>query len=111
MVETDRAGGETHLVVCVEQVVGHRGERHLHVAAVETEIAADRTRRWGMVDAVTAIRRGDRFVAGIDPGGSARFEPTVCPSCAVVTLTMPDAADIPDCSDFPRRAWKAPGAR
>lgn len=107
---TDRGESATHRVVCVEQVEGHRGEYHLHVAALETREGDGTGRRWGLVDIVTAMRHGDRFLAGTEARDGPQFEPMVCPSCGVVTLAIPHGAVVPDCAAYARGGWRPPQA-
>ena len=66
---------------------------HDHVVAVATRDPDGGETRWTTVEAIAAIRDGERFVAAEDGlGGETIVEPSICPACPTVTLVVPDAS-------------------
>lgn len=102
MAHEDRGGpvpGASHDVICVHEVEGYRGARHSHVAALETREPDGSVRRWNIVDAVMAMRIGDRFFVRREGEHAATVEPSVCPRCQVMSLTVAEGAGLlPTCA-------------
>jgi hypothetical protein len=76
---------------------------HLHVIAVETADPDGGTTRWSLVQAIEAVRGGDRFVL-LEDGSAEPVElaPTVCPRCRLATMALDASASwerLPICAD------------
>lgn len=62
---------------------------HHHVSGVDTVDPDGGETHWTLVQVVAAVRDGERFVMGRAQGGQAAdLEPSVCPRCRLVTLSV-----------------------
>ena len=69
------------------------GSGHHHVGGVDTVDPDGGETHWTLVQVVSAVRDGERFVMGGTQGGrTADLEPAVCPRCRLVTLAVVDEA-------------------
>jgi len=63
---------------------------HHHVSGVDTVDPDGGETHWTLVQVVAAVRDGERFVMGGAQGGQAEdLEPSACPRCRLVTLSVP----------------------
>lgn len=63
---------------------------HHHVSGVETVDPDGGQTQWTLVQVIAAVRDGERFIMGGGQGGQAvDLEPSVCPRCRLVTLSVP----------------------
>ncbi|HEX7171657.1 MAG TPA: hypothetical protein VF365_03495 [Candidatus Limnocylindria bacterium] len=66
---------------------------HHHVSGVATVDPDGGETQWTLVQVIAAVRDGERFVMGGGQGGQAvDLEPSACPRCRLVTLSIPTAA-------------------
>lgn len=79
-------GARTFSVVSIEKDGAAAAEGHSHVVAVTTS-GDDGERRWTVVQAISAIRDGGRFILGGGTEATA-VEPAVCPRCPLATLVV-----------------------
>ena len=62
---------------------------HSHVLGLATRDPDGGEAHWTLVQVISAIRDGERFVVGEDPNDQgAAIEPTVCPQCPNATLVV-----------------------
>ena len=65
------------------------GSGHHHVGGIDTVDPDGGETHWTLVQVVSAVRDGERFVMGGAEGGrTADLEPAVCPRCRLVTLAV-----------------------
>jgi hypothetical protein len=78
---------------CIDLDPAARADGHLHVVAIETSDPDGGETRWSLVQVIEAVRDGERFILPQGDGGQpAELGPTVCPRCAMATLSF----DVPD---------------
>jgi hypothetical protein len=76
------------------------GSGHHHVGGIDTEDPDGGETHWTLVQVVSAVRDGERFVMGGTQGGRmADLEPAVCPRCRLVTLAVVDEPERPGPAD------------
>lgn len=62
---------------------------HSHVLGLATRDPDGGETHWTLVQVISAIRDGERFVVGEDAGDqAAAIEPTVCARCPMATLAV-----------------------
>ena len=90
----DRAGSlnsdalPPYSVRCLDLDPVGQADGHRHVTAIETWDPDGGQTRWTLVQAIEAVRDGERFVTeGGADGQLVELAPTVCPQCAVATLS------------------------
>lgn len=92
MVE-ERAGTRDSLpwyvVLSIEKDSTVEASGHSHVLGLATRDPDGGETHWTLVQVISAIRDGERFVVGEDPDDqAAAIEPTVCPRCPMATLVV-----------------------
>ena len=66
---------------------------HHHVSGVDTVDPDGGETHWTLVQVIAAVREGERFVTGGGQRGQAEdLEPSVCPRCRLVSLSVLPAA-------------------
>lgn len=74
-------------VRCLDLDPTGEADGHRHVQAIETWDPDGALTRWTLVQAIEAVRDGERFVMGGGADGQlVELAPTICPQCAVATL-------------------------
>jgi hypothetical protein len=78
-----------YAVLSIEKDRALEASGHSHVLGLATRDPDGGETHWTLVQVISAIRDGERFVVGEDPGDqSAAVEPTVCPRCPMATLVV-----------------------
>lgn len=89
-----------YVVGCLETDARLADDGHHHVKTIETRDPDGGQTRWTLIQVITAIRDGAAFSVNDGDDAVARLDPTVCPRCAMATLTIepPEAASlVPTC--------------
>lgn len=79
-------GARTFSVVSIDRDGAAAVDGHSHIVAMTTSDGGTE-RRWTLVQAISAIRDGGRFIVWDGPEATA-VEPAVCPRCPLATLIV-----------------------
>lgn len=78
-----------YVVLSIEKDYAVEPSGHSHVLGLATRDPDGGETHWTLVQVISAIRDGERFVVGEDPNDrGAAIEPTVCPQCPKATLVV-----------------------
>ena len=78
-----------YVVLSIEKDHSVESGGHSHVLGLATRDPDGGETHWTLVQVISAIRDGERFVVGEDPADeAAAIEPTVCPRCPMATLIV-----------------------
>ena len=82
-----------YVVLSIEKDHSVEGSGHSHVLGLATRDPDGGETHWTLVQVISAIRDGERFVVGEGPDEpGAEIDPTVCPRCPKATLVVGRAA-------------------
>ena len=86
-----------YAVACFELDTRQEFAGHEHVTFIETRDPDGGRTRWSCVQAINAIRDGERFVVAEDGGKLTLMEPGLCSQCPTATLLVdpPEARPAP----------------